>query len=116
MHRSSLNSQDVKDPAADVEVELATILEGIGEGFYAVDREWRIRRFNSEAARHFGRTPQEVLGCILWEAFPGARETPLGQLFLATMASRQPVKSETSSVVIAGRWLAYRLFPLGDGM
>ena len=102
--------------AADIEDELGTILEGIGEGFYAVDREWRIRRFNSEAARHFGRAPNEVLGRILWETFPGARETPLGQLFLDTMARRMPVKSETPSVVIAGRWLAYRLFPLEDGI
>lgn len=99
-----------------VEAELATILEGIGEGFYAVDREWRIRRFNSEAARHFGRAPHEVLGRILWETFPGARETPLGQLFLDTMARRETVKSETQSVVVDRRWLAYRLFPLGDGM
>ena len=111
-----MTSSDLLDAGADIEAELATILEGIGEGFYAVDREWRIRRFNSEAARHFGREPREVLGRSLWEVFPGARETPLGQLFLDTMARREPVKSETPSVVISGRWLAYRLFPLGDGM
>ena len=40
----------------------------------------------------------------------------MGQLFLDTMARRTTVKSETQSVVINGRWLAYRLFPLGDGM
>ena len=32
------------------------------------------------------------------------------------MARREPIKSETQSVVISGSWLAYRLFPLGDGM
>ena len=32
------------------------------------------------------------------------------------MANRKRVKSETQSVVVGGRWLAYRLFPLGDGM
>jgi PAS domain S-box-containing protein len=111
-----LTSSDPLDAGADIEAELATILEGIGEGFYAVDREWRIRRFNSEAARHFGREPRDVVGRSLWEVFPGARETPLGQLFLDTMARREPIKSETQSVVISGSWLAYRLFPLGDGM
>jgi PAS domain S-box-containing protein len=109
-----LTSPDLQDSAS--EAELATILEGIGEGFYAVDREWHIRRFNSEAARHFGRSPHEVVGRKLWEVFPGARETPLGQLFVDTMACREPVKSETPSVVVEGRRLAYRLFPLGDGM
>lgn len=100
----------------EVEVELSTIIAGIGEGFYCVDREWRIRRFNREAALHFGRDPQEVVGRNLWDVFPEALETPLGQLFLDTMACREPVQSETRSVVVTGRWLAYRLFPLGDGL
>ena len=103
-------------PATDAETELALILEGIGEGFYAVDRDWRVRRFNSEAARHFGRTPAQVLGRNLWELFAGARETDLGRLFLQAMASRKAVRSETASVVVAGRWLSYGLFPLGDGL
>ena len=111
-----MTHSDLQDPDADAEAELATILEGIGEGFYAVDREWRIKRFNSAATRHFGREAREVLGRELWQVFPGARETPLGQLFLDTMARREPVKSETPSVVIHGRWLAYRLFPLGEGI
>jgi PAS domain S-box-containing protein len=96
--------------------ELGTILEGIGEGFYAVDRAWRITRFNSEAGRHFGRPAQDVLGRMLWEVFPGARDTDLGRLFADTMEKRQPVTSETPSVIVPGRWLSYRLFPLGDGM
>jgi PAS domain S-box-containing protein len=103
-------------PATDSETELALILEGIGEGFYAVDRDWRVRRFNSEAARHFGRAPAQVLGRNLWELFAGARETDLGRLFLQAMASRKAIRSETASVVVAGRWLSYGLFALGDGL
>ncbi len=103
-------------PPTDSETELGLILEGIGEGFYAVDRDWRVRRFNSEAARHFGRAPAEVLGRSLWELFPGARETDLGRLFLQAMATRKAVRSETASVVVSGRWLSYGLFPLGDGL
>jgi PAS domain S-box-containing protein len=98
------------------EAGLTTVLNGIGDGFYAVDCDWRIILFNDEAAQHFRRTPQEVLGRNLWETFPRARETGLGQLFLRTMTSRETVRSETESVVFGGRWLAYRLFPLGDGI
>ena len=57
-----------------------------------------------------------MLGCNLWETFPGARGTGLGQLFEATMQSRETVRSETESVIFKGHWLAYRLFPLGDGI
>jgi PAS domain S-box-containing protein len=104
------------DRSPDVDAYLTAIIEGIGEGFYAVDNAWVITRFNGVAARHFDRTREEVLGRPLWEVFPGSRETPLGHLFEEVMASRMPVKSETQSVVVANRWLAYRLFPLADGL
>ena len=57
-----------------------------------------------------------MLGRILWEAFPGTRETGLGQLYFKTMESRETIRSETESIVFKGRWMAYRLFPLGDGL
>ena len=98
------------------EAGLTALLNGIGEGFYAVDRDWRIILFNNEAGRHFGVAPEEIIGRNLWETFPRARETGLGQLFLKTMQSREVVRSETESVLFGGRWLAYRLFPLGDGI
>src|SRR6185295_13194728 len=72
--------------------------------------------FNGEAGRHFRCAPEDLLGRILWEAFPKARETALGRLFLKVMESRETIRSETESVIFGGRWLSYRLFPLGDGM
>lgn len=95
---------------------LQTILEGIGEGFYAVDGSWRITLFNGEAARHFDKKPADVLGRNVWDVFRGAKETPLGRLFVKIMENRETVRSETESVVFPGRWLSYRLFPLADGM
>ena len=105
-----------KVAALRTEAGLATILDGIGEGFYAVDRDWRIVLFNSEAARHFRCAPQDVLGRILWEAFPGTRDTALGEMYFKVMANRETIRSETESIVFKGRWMAYRLFPLGDGL
>jgi PAS domain S-box-containing protein len=105
-----------KVAALRTEAGLATILDGIVEGFYAVDGDWRIILFNDEAARHFGCRAEDVLGRVLWDAFPGTRETELGQLFLDTMVSRKAVRSEAESVLFPGRWMAYRLFALGDGI
>lgn len=95
---------------------LNTILDGIGEGFYAVDCDWRIILFNNEASKHFDRSAEEMIGRHLWEVLAGARETALGRLFVETMESRQVVRSEMESVVFPGRWMAFRLFPLGDGI
>lgn len=110
-------TQLIKQTAAlCTESGLNTILDGIGEGFYAVDRDWRIVLFNKEASQYFHLAPVDVLGRNLWEIFPRARETGLGQLFLKTMQNRETVRSETESVIFRGHWLAYRLFPLADGI
>jgi PAS domain S-box-containing protein len=98
------------------EAGLETILNGVGDGFYAVDCDWRLILFNREAERHFRRPGEDVLGHKLWDLFPSARDTALGRLFTKTMDSRETVHSETESVIFGGRWLSYRLFPLGDGM
>lgn len=102
--------------APSIENELETILEGIGEAFYSLDRDWRIVHFNGEAAKHFSRPASETVGRRLWDLFPSANGTELGRLFRDTMASRATVRGEVMSVVVGPRWLAYRLFPLGDGM
>jgi two-component sensor histidine kinase len=100
----------------DPEVELDTILEGIGEAFYSLDKDWVFTRFNSQASKHFRRSASEIIGRKLWDVFPEAIDTDLGRLFRSTMASRETIRSEAMSVVVGPRWLAYRLFPLGDGM
>src|SRR5882724_1986756 len=49
-----------KVAALRTEAGLSAILDGIGEGFYAIDCDWRIVLFNSEAARHFHCVPEDV--------------------------------------------------------
>jgi two-component sensor histidine kinase len=105
-----------KIAALHTEEGLKTVLDGIGEGFYAVDRDWRLILFNGEASEHFRCTPESVLGRVLWDVFPGTRDTALGQLFFSTMTSRKTVRSEAESIIFKGRWMAYRLFPLGEGI
>lgn len=111
-----MTSDSIGHASDDAEAYLNTILEGIGEGFYAVDGAWRVTRFNAEAARHFKRSPDTVIGRVLWEVFPAALDTDLGRLFLNAMSRRAQVTGEAQSVIFAGRWLAYRLFPLGEGL
>ena len=114
MSRSPRNTLD--GHPLDLEVELETILEGIGEAFYAVDKDWVLTRFNSEASKHFRRPAIEMLGHRLWDIFPQAADTDLGRTFFHAMASRATIRSEAMSVIVGPRWLAYRLFPLGDGL
>ena len=39
-------------------------------GFYSLDRHWRFAYVNAQAERLLGRTRDELLGQVIWEAFP----------------------------------------------
>jgi len=93
---------------------LATILDGIGQPFYAVDGNWRIYLYNRDAAQHFGRTAEQMIGTTVWENFPQDVEAERGRILRDAMARREIVRGETMSLV--RRYVSYVVFPLGDGL
>jgi PAS domain S-box-containing protein len=101
--------------APDAETALTTILEGIGQPFYAVDGEWRITHFNGEAARHFGRPAAEMIGRRFWDIYPEDMHSERARALFEAMEQRRMVRGEGHSMV-GPRWISYRLFPLGDGI
>lgn len=46
--------------------ERNTILESIGDAFFALDKEWIVTYWNKEAAQLLGKTKEEILGKNLW--------------------------------------------------
>ena len=83
----------------DPELLLRTILEGMGQPFYAVDGEWRITLYNEDAARHFGRPASEMLGRKLWDVFAHEVQAERGRILIDAMARRTVVKGETLSMI-----------------
>jgi PAS domain S-box-containing protein len=98
------------------EQRLAALLEGNGEAFYALDRDWRFTFFNRACEAHFGRGRDQVLGQVLWDAFPTSADSALGGRFKAAMASRQSVTFEDHSIISPGHWMEFRLFPTPEGI
>src|SRR5580698_1113614 len=98
----------------DAETLLATILEGIGMPFYAVDKDWRIYIYNGHAERHFGRSAQQMIGTTVWENFPQDVDAERGHILQNAMSRRETVTGETMSLV--GRYVSYVMFPSGDGL
>ena len=99
----------------DTETLLQTIVEGLGQPFYAVDRDWRFTIFNGDAARYFGLAKEKVVGRTVWDVFPHEAHAERGRILMDAMARRQVVRGETLSM-IESRWVHYCLFPLGDGI
>jgi two-component sensor histidine kinase len=93
---------------------LHTIIEGLGQPFYAVDAEWRIYLYNSDAARHFGKPASEMIGRRIFDVYPQDVDAERGRILKHAMTSRQQIKGETMSLI--GRYVSYVMFPLGDGI
>src|SRR5262249_5236978 len=98
----------------DAETLLATILEGIGLPFYALDRDWRIYLYNGAAERHFARPAAQMIGTSLWDHFPQDRDSERGWIIQQAMARREERRGETIS--LTGRYVSYVMFPLGNGL
>lgn len=56
--------------------EKNTILESIGDGFFAIDRNWTVLYWNAQAERLLGTRKEHVLGKNLWRHFQDYQESP----------------------------------------
>ena len=60
---------------SDQESLVEALLEGMGEGFFAFDHNWRLTASNSAAETILGAPSAEVVGDLLWNVLPQIRGT-----------------------------------------
>lgn len=68
---------------------LRTTLESMTDAFYLLDDQWRFTYLNSEAERVLQRPPGELIGQVVWEAFPEARQSQLYAEYHAAVDKNQ---------------------------
>jgi PAS domain S-box-containing protein len=100
--------------AAAANERLAATLEGLGDGFWQIDRDWRITFVNGEACRSVGRPREELLGRVLWEAFPAVVGTPAEGHYRRAVRERVVVEFENFYDPV-GKWFGIKVFPTADG-
>ena len=98
-------------------LSMAAILEGIGEGFFALGRDWRFTAFNRAAEEMFEISRGAVIGRTLWEVSPGVVGGELERRYRRVMDERikQGWRSTRSGDPTAGmKWRSFRS-PRGSG-
>lgn len=95
--------------------QVRQILESIREAFIALDREWRFTYVNHRVADAIGKTPEEVMGRNIWEAFPAARDTEFYSGYRRVMTERVPVQFEMLYPP-NGRWFDVHAYPTEEGL
>jgi PAS domain S-box-containing protein len=95
--------------------EAERILESIGDGFVAFDREFRYVYLNPPAARMLGRPREELVGRIAWEIFPEQTTGESRRILEAALASGAPTQYQ---IHISGwnRWFENRVYPSAEGL
>ena len=65
----------------EAQERLRKTLESIGDGFLALDRDWRYVYVNAAAERMLGIPRERLLGQMLWDLFPDKKGTELERQF-----------------------------------
>ena len=101
--------------AAEREGRAAAILDGMGDGFSAFDRDFRYLYVNREVERLAGLAREELLGRVLWELFPESLGTE-GERELRRVMRDRVRASFVEYVPRVERWVEVRAFPTPGGI
>ena len=94
---------------------LAAMLERIGEGFIALDRDWMLTYVNAEAERIVQRKRGELLGQSLWQAFPEAVGSVFEAEYRRAVRDGVAVNFEEYFAPL-GIWVEVRAYPSEEGL
>ncbi len=97
-----------------VEDQARVILESITDGFFALDREFRITYANTQGEQLIGFRRDQMLGKSLWDAYPEAVGTTFYDQYERAMQERVPVDFESYYPPL-NSWFRVKAYPSESG-
>lgn len=94
---------------------LTVTLQGLTDGLFTLDHDWRITYVNPEALRVFRLPEQEVVGQDLWSVFPEARGTAFETEYQRAITTRRPVEFHAYYAPL-DVWGRIRAWPTAEGV
>ena len=98
----------------DVLPEVIDVLEGTTDSAFLLDAHWRFTYLNSNARESLG-AERELLGAVLWEAFPLSAATQAWDKMHRAAADRQPARFQFYHPDL-GKWFDVNIRPSGGGL
>jgi PAS domain S-box-containing protein len=98
------------------DVRVARVLEAMPAGFYSLDHEWRFTHVNAEAERLLGRSREELLGQVIWTAFPATVNSGFEKHYRAAVRSGEPVHFDEHYPAPLDGWYELRAWPSPEGL
>ncbi|SOD95240.1 SpoIIE family protein phosphatase [Blastococcus haudaquaticus] len=106
---------DTTDEQAST-ARVSRVLDAMPAGFYSLDREWHFTHVNAEAERLLGTTREELLGRVIWEAFPAALNSIFEESYRAAVRTGEPVSFDAYYPAPLDGWYELRAWPSPDGL
>jgi PAS domain S-box-containing protein len=94
---------------------LDLVLDSIGEGFFTMDKSWRLLKVNREFERMVGRSKEELQNGYLLEVLPFMADAPFYPYLEATLEEGLNTYFEEYSSQL-NKWLEVSLYPFQDGI
>ena len=113
--------QDISEKKAakaredELQDRLTAMLDTIGEGFIALDEDWKITYLNAEAAKILHRDREHALGQYLWSVFVAAVDSRSESEFRRVMSDKVAVTLVEYFPALE-TWLDVRAYPSNDGL
>ncbi|MCE5228848.1 PAS domain-containing protein [bacterium] len=108
--------KQAEEELADLQRRQAMILDSIADGFFAVDRNWRIIHINEATLVFYGKTREAVIGRPLFEIFPEMIGSPFERTFKQAMETGEPVHFVEPSKILKNRVLEVHAYPGADNL
>ncbi|MGY2079974.1 SpoIIE family protein phosphatase [Modestobacter sp. SYSU DS0657] len=102
--------------ALDGEARVTRVLEAMPAGFYSLDPEWRFTHVNAEAERLLQHSREELLGRVVWEAFPAAVNSLFENRFHEAVTTGKPIAFDAHYPAPLNGWYELRAWPTPEGL
>nr|WP_221203484.1 SpoIIE family protein phosphatase [Modestobacter versicolor] len=98
------------------EARVARVLEAMPAGFYSLDRAWRFAHVNAEAEKLLGQSRDDLLGQVIWDAFPAAVNSVFEESYRRAVTTGEPVAFDAHYPAPLDGWYELRAWPTPDGL
>ncbi len=90
-------------------------MAAVDDAIVVVDRQWQVRHANPAACRQGGCTREQIVGRLVWEAFPQLRGAIVEEPCKQAARDGEPFETATFSE-LDQRWFKVRGQPFSDGL
>ena len=101
--------------ASEALEERNTILESIGDAFFAVDNNWTVTYWNNTAEQVFSTPRENILNKNLWDLFPQEIDTESYKKYQQALKSNQAVHFDLYFPAI-NKWREINAYPSANGL